>query len=96
MLRRILSQENHVDRAISFGERNLVLFSKQFTLKLPLNTGFSWKRPSAVWMQFPDGREQVWKIVDPTRSTIFLLIGFVIAGTVLLGMLQISTGKPSE
>lgn len=92
----MFSVENDLERFFRYGDHKLAVFSKEVCLKIPIaNARFRWRRPSAVWIQYADGREDIYKIGDPTRNVVLFIFGGAITATALFALLQVLNSKAS-
>jgi hypothetical protein len=48
----------------------------------------TWRRPSAVLVQYPDGTEEVITIQDPTRKAQIILLFVGLVGSILMWALK--------
>jgi hypothetical protein len=76
----LVNVENYAGQTIRLGEAKVIPVEKSVRLQPPGMWGFlSWRRPSLVLVEHPDGSEQIIKVQDPTRQAqiVLLIIGIV-------------------
>ena len=85
----LVNIQNRAGQTIRLGGAKFIPVEKVVQMQPPGMGGFfSWRRPSLVLVEQPDGTEEIIKIQDPTRQAqiAFLLIGIV--GSILIWIIN--------
>jgi len=72
----LLNIETHSAQPVTWQGVRLVPFAQSLRIQIPgLGGGLVWNRPVSVLAVYPDGREEVLPVRDPTRQVLWMVMG---------------------
>ena len=89
-----LTIETHPGQPVSHRGIQLTPFALSWRLRLPTRSSRAsfnlvWTRPISVLVSYPDGRETVLPVRDPTRQITWTLLGVCLAAVLSVGMMNL-------
>jgi len=85
----LVNIENRAGETIRLDGAKFIPVEKVVQLQPPGMWGFlSWRRPSMVLVEHPDGTEEILKIQDTTRQAQITLLLIGIAGSLLIWLIN--------
>ena len=79
--------ENRLGKPLKTEQYSIIPVEQSFQVQPPGMRGFFfWRKPSSVIVQYPDGRDEVIEIPDPTRQAQISILGFAFLVTFTIGL----------
>jgi len=71
----LLQIETRSGTPLTWNGARIIPFSRSVTIRIPgWQGGLIWNYPTSVWVQTPEGKEQVLPVQDITRQVILALL----------------------
>ena len=86
---RLVSVENYAGQTIRIGATKVIPVEQAIRVQPPGMWGFlSWRRPSMVLVEHPDGSEEIIKVQDPTRQAQIILLCIGLIGSIFIWLIN--------